>query len=317
MLYDSALGAKEIATYITKNKGEIDRVYIFNGRTASSYPIARECYDHDVPMAYYEYASSPYSGYRLYPYVPHSTKRLGYDIISFSRSSIKSIPEMYLAGLKWRQNKLNNPYVSRLKEKSKLKYDVVVFLGSDHEYTCIDEDISGFKYIGNLGLVKAVIDKYAKNYAIAVRAHPNQINDKNWRFTLKELTELCKENNVDFISPQSNISSYDLINNTKIVAIEYSSIAYDAIFLGKKVDIFGELDLKEFLSQVPVAYLEDSEYISSYVSEAMALYDDLFYIPFKKTEKFLCLVMVFFESRILKCSVPLNCYDCVELCELM
>lgn len=303
-LYESALGGKEIYNFISSSNPIATKVYIFNGRTASSYPIVRGCFDRGIEVAYYEYASSPYCGYRLYPYPPHSTKRLGLDVIKFRKSCIKSKKEMYLGGVKWKHNKLNNPYVINYKEKTDLKYDVVVFLGSDHEYTCVDEDITGFKFIGNLGLVKAVIDKYGPVNSIAVRAHPNQLNDINYKPTLDAIYNLCTDSGVDFFDPYSTISSYDLIKNSSIVAVEFSSIAYDAIFFGKKVYLFGDLDLKEILLQVPDSLLEDSDYIASYLSEVMALYEDLFYIRFNPIEKFVCRAVGSFEYRVLRCSRP-------------
>ena len=301
-LYESALGAKEIYNFISSNNRFAAKVYIFNGRTASSYPLVRGCFDHEIEVAYYEYASTPCGGYRLYPYPPHSTKRLGLDIIRLRKNCIKSKKELYLNGLTWNHNKLNNQYVVSYKEKTNLKYDIVVFLGSDHEYTCVDEDITGFRFIGNLGLVKAVIDKYGAENSIAVRAHPNQLNDKNYKSTLDAIYKICSDSGVDFFDPHSTISSYDLIKNTSIVAVEFSSIAYDAIFFGKKVYLLGDLDLKEILLQVPESYLEDTDYISAYVSEVMALYEDLFYVPFNPTERLVCYAVTVFESRILKCS---------------
>jgi hypothetical protein len=303
-LYESALGGKEIFNYICSSNHFTSKVYIFNGRTASSYPIVRGCFDQGIEVAYYEYASTSYSGYRLYPYPPHDTKRLGLDVIKFRKSCLKSKKEIYLGGVNWKHNKLNNSHVVNYKEKTNLKYDVVAFLGSDHEYTCLDEDITGFKFVGNLGFVKAVIDKYGLTHSIAVRAHPNQRNDINYRSTLDAIYKLCKDSGVDFFDPHSAISSYDLIKNSSIVAVEFSSIAYDAIFLGKKVYLFGDLDLKNILLQIPDKLRENTDYIASYVSEVMALYDDLFFIRFSRIEKFVCRAVGSFEYRVLRCSVP-------------
>ncbi len=283
-LYESALGGKEVYNFISNQNSIVAKVYVFNGRTASSYPIVRGCFDQGIEVAYYEYASTSYCGYHLYPYPPHSTKRLGFDVIKFKKYCIKSKAEMLKGGIEWKLNKLSNPYVLNYKEKTNLKYDVVVFLGSDHEYTCVDEDITGFKFIGNLGLVKAVIDKYSPVHSIAVRAHPNQLNDINYKPTLETINALCKSSGIDFFDPHSTISSYDLIKNCSVVAVEFSSIAYDAIFFGKKVDLFGDLDLKEILLQIPVDYLEDKVYVASYVGEVMALYKDLYYIRFSEIE---------------------------------
>lgn len=299
---EAALGAKEIFDYITSGESPA-RVFIFNGRTASSYPIVKGCYDQKIAVAYYEYATNPFSGYRLYPYPPHSTTRLGADICHFRKISIKSVPDLFLMGKNWGEKKLKNEYTKYYLEATNLTYDVVIFLGSDHEYTCVDEDISGFKFMGNLALIKAVLDKYGKEKTIAVRAHPNQVNDKNYRSTLASIIDLCNEFNVTFYGPESKISSYELIKNSTVVAVEFSSIAYDAVLLGKKVDIFGDLDLKVILSEVRHLQQLDRDYLTTYVREVLSLYDDLFLIKFNRYEAFICRALSILEWNVMRASV--------------
>lgn len=298
----SALGAREIFDYLINESPQ--RVFIFNGRTASSYPIVRGCFDHGIDVAYYEYAFNSYSGFRLYPYPPHSTTRLGADISHFRKICIKSIPDLFLMGKRWGEKKLRNEFTKSYQESANIGYDVVVFLGSDHEYTCIDEDYSGFKFIGNIGLVKAVINKYGTSKSVAVRAHPNQINDKSHRLTLDPIIDLCKEHGFVFYGPESKVSSYELIKKSSVVAVEYSSIAYDTVLLGKQVDVFGDLDLKVILSQVAHVQLLDRDYLASHVREVMALYDDLFFVEFNYFEVLVCRVLFVLEWRLMRSSVP-------------
>lgn len=297
-LSESAIGAREIFDYLLKVSPP-NRVYVFNGRTASSYPIVRGCFDHEIPVAYYEYGSNSHSGYRLYPYPPHSTTRLGADISQFRKVCLRSIPELYLKGKKWRHEKLNNVFTKGYSETVSINYDVVIFLGSDHEYTCVDEDISGFKFLGNLGLVKAVIAKYGKDYSIAVRAHPNQLTDKSYKSALASIEDICHEFGLKYYGPDSKISSYALIESSSIVAVEFSSIAYDAIFLGKKVDIFGDLDLRVILSNQAGSYSSQNN-VSEYVSEVVCLYEDLFSARLNPLEELVCKCLRFFEWRILR-----------------
>jgi hypothetical protein len=302
-LSELALGSKEIFKCIT-SVNLPDRVFVFNGRTASSYPLVRSCFDQNITVAYYEYASNHYSGYRLYPYPPHSTTRLGEDVVRFRSICLRPIPEIYLRGKQWGQAKLANAYTKHYQESAKINYDVVVFLGSDHEYTCLDADLSGFKYIGNVGLVKAVIDKYSENYSIAVRAHPNQVNDKSYKLTLASISDLCNEFNLGFYGPDSKISSYELIKNSSIVAVELSSIASDAILLGKNVEIFGDLDLRVILSHTSAFQLLDKNYLPVHVREIMSLYEDLFFVKFNYFERLFCRILSSFEWQILRASSP-------------
>jgi hypothetical protein len=303
MLCESALGAKEIFQYISRSN-VIAKVFIFNGRTASSYPVARGCFDHGINVVYYEYGSTPFSGYRLYPYPPHSTIRLGMDIANFRKICLTSIPNLYHRGRIWGQAKLTNEFTKNYLDANKLNYDIVVFLGSDHEYNCLDEDLSGFRFVGNLGLVKAVIEKYGKKKSIAVRAHPNQAKDINFNHTLSSVIDLCSNFGVTFFGPDSKVSSYELIKNSSIVAVDLSSIAYDAVLLKKQVDAFGDLDLKEILLHIPESKMFDRDFIAEHVREVMCLYEDLFVIKFNCFEKLICRAFSFFEFYVLRAATP-------------
>jgi len=299
----ASIGAKEITEFVFANDRLIDKVYIFNGRTAASYPIARGCFDRGISVGFYEYAAS-FDGYKLFPCAPHSTTRLGKAVSEYRKVCLVSAPELFKRANAWKLMRLSNPYTKHYQKLADKSFDVVVFLGSDHEYTCLDEDISGYRYIGNYELVKLVIDKYGSNSKIAVRAHPNQSIDKNHHIILRDVEKLCNDNDVTFYHPNSNISSYDLIINSTVTAVEFSSIAYDAILLGKKVELFNDLDLKYFLQSLTLAQSNDTQYVTQHICELMSLYDDLYFERFDVLTSAVCWFWSHVEWRLLKVGTP-------------
>lgn len=302
-LEQSSLGAKEIKEFILNSGEMVDKVYIFNGRTAASYPIARGCFDKGIALEFYEYPQGLH-GYKLFPCAPHNTTYLGKAVSDFRKVCIISAPELLKRANAWKLARLTNPHTKRYRNPPEKKFDVVVFLGSSHEYTCLDEDISGYRFIGNFNLVKSVIKKYKDNSSIAVRAHPNQSSDRSNHIILKEIRDICLEAGVVFYEPSSDVSSYDLIKHSEITAVEFSSIAYDAILMGKNVDLFNDLDLKMFLNDLSSKEHEDKDFVSSRVCELMCLYDDLYLERFDMVTASMCKFWTMVEWKLLKSHTP-------------
>jgi len=302
LLSEVALGAKDVFDYIARSK-PVARVFVFNGRTASSHPVVIGCHNLAIKVSYYEFGYNSYSGYRLYPYPPHSTKLLGEDLCRFRKICLKSVPDIYLKGKRWGADKLKNVYTKQYLETTEAKYDIAIFLGSEHEYSNIEEEICGFKFIGNLGLISAVINKYGLGKKIAVRAHPNQATDRNYKITLEPIISLCEKNGFMFYGPESKISSYELIKNSSVVAVEFSSIGHDAVLLGKQVDVIGDLDLKVILSKIDHDRLSDRDYIAAYTREVLALYEDIFFVKFNLYEAFVSRALTVLEWRVMRSSV--------------
>jgi hypothetical protein len=199
------------------------------------------------------------------------------------RCSIKSNPDIFKQGVEYENNKLNNNYTSHYSENIFDTYDIVVFLGSDHEYTNLQLDIVEMKVIGNLKLLEYVIEKYGIEKKIAVRAHPNQSNDPNRNLILKPIIEMCKKYEFNFFEPESGVSSYDLINKSDLVVVEYSSIAYDAIFLGAEVDIVGDLALKSIIDLLPENIKNNKIERKNYSREILSFSMDLCHYSFPNT----------------------------------
>jgi hypothetical protein len=282
-LVESSKGAIEVFQFIDSQM--VSKVFVYNGRLASSYPIVRRCNERNINVNYFDYfpLASPNTSfykisYYLYPFSIHNQPSIGSALVDYYH--ICSIPQssLQIQGEQWKKDKLSNRFVKRYKESTSRKSEVVVFLGSDHEYAFISSSVAGGVAIGNLRLVEEVIETYANKKSIAVRAHPNQIKDKNYEVTLAPIEKLCDDNNIVIYSPHSGISSYELIKNAEIVAIDCSSIGIDAIFLEKDVHIFGNPALKTIINSAPQSVKQDKKVLADYVSQVLSLQNKFPYV---------------------------------------
>ena len=290
-------GAKEVIAHVESES--VAKIYLFNGRTASSYPLSRFAHARNLTTLYYEYASG-YKGFKLYPCPPHASWQLGYALIKFYRQAVISLPVMASEAQTFERLKINNPYAVANNRPLSKEYDVSMFLGSDHEYTAVDPSICGIEWRGNLDFCKRVVAKYGPGKRYAVRCHPNQRSDKNWRVLSAEIVQFCNDAGADFYGPDSGVASHDLIRKSHIVATDLSSIALDAVLLGKEVDVFGATDLQKILQQMHDSLRSTPALCKKIVAEMFGLSERLFYIRFNRVEALLCMVMAKVNAVFMK-----------------
>ena len=241
-LYNLSLGAKDLVDYIREHK--VQTVYIFNGRTAGSYLVAKYCSENDVNILYYEYAGHS-NGFRLYENIPHALVPNGKAFLNYYKNGVYSLPGLKYAAKIIKAQKLLHDVKQKTTANTNSQYDVLIFLGSDFEYTGVDPSLTGVRWYGNANFCKQVISKFGKK-KYAIRCHPNSEIDPNWPILYKELKGSLSfhEEYIDFYGPDSEIDSHSLIMNSRIAVTDLSSIALDVILLGKKVEIFGNTDVK-------------------------------------------------------------------------
>ncbi len=301
-LVDLTKGAIELASFIKKAaRSKISEVYIFNGRLASSYSIQQQLdKESDISLYYYEYGFYSTKGYVVYPFSVHQSYLIGLSLINYSRNSFVSKPISYTLAEKFKYNKTNNFFTKFYRSCPDTNFDVVVFLGSDHEYVFVRPSTeTGLVYIGNLELVRQVIANYKPTNSIAVRSHPNQRIDKNYQISNSPIAQLCREHGVMFYDPMSDVSSYELIKNAKVVAVDVSSIGLDAMFLGKTVHVFGNDSLKAIIDSMPPHIKENNILAADYVAQVMVFSAGLFVKKFSLAEFFALALLVRLEQVFL------------------
>lgn len=277
----------------------INNVYIFNGRLASTLPIAQFSLNKGLNTYFYEYGSG--KSYRLTEFPPHNNSEREKKLLEFYEQGKISSTKIFHLGERFRYAKLNNKFTKIYREidTASKKYDIVIFLSSSHEYMALDEKMCNLTLMTEIEFVKTVVYKNGLNNSYAVRCHPNQRKDPSWRKTLSSLINFCKENSIDFFSPDSDISSYLLIEQCQKVAVDISSIGIDALIMGKEVEVYGnsgykltyEVGTKKFNKSN-----NEKEQIAQFVSEIMALDQIVFEKKFSCSGWFWFILMKFLEK---------------------
>jgi hypothetical protein len=274
------------------NIHSLSELFIFNGRTASSEPLLRYFYYTNIKLNFYEYPLIFSPAYTLYDFPIHDNYKYGLKLFSFYKNRVFNHlvddSNLYI------KNKLNNQFARLYNIVNTIpKYDIVIFLGSDHELIFLNKEISNNIIFTNLELITKTIEKFGNEYTFAVRSHPNQRYDPSFLSSMFEIESYCKINNITFFPPDLNISSYQLILNCQFVVVGYSSIAEDAIYLGKKVFFMGNSDISAVISQLPSNIIENPILFKESLSDILKLrkiflhhdfpfiYKYIFYLTFR------------------------------------
>jgi len=273
-------GACSIVKELIKCKAQ--EVYVFNGRLAYCYAITKYAANSNLKCFFYEYGRQVKINrwkpkYTLTSFPIHRLERWGQELLNFYKFH-KFLPaQIEILGDDFKRSKLTNKFTEFYEDGVSSKYDVVVFLSSTHEFLSLSEEICGNALTnGELEFLKKVIAANGENLKYAVRCHPNQTNDPSWQDSLKLLKNYCSFHRIDFFPPTSKISSYQLIENSKKVAVDISSIGIDAIIMKKSLEIFGNPDYRKIFDAAKEQFPNDSFALSKYVCEAMALQVYLF-----------------------------------------
>ena len=293
-----ALGSKDLVEYISTYQSS--NIFVFNGRTASSYLVSKYCVKHNIKLLYYEYAAHC-NGFRLFPVPPHASGNLGELIYVNYRYGVHNLARLKISANQFRCDKLNSIFSKKNKQTPNDKYNIVIFLSSDYEYTSIDFDICDVKWVGNLDFCKSVINKYGTNFSYAIRCHPNSSNDPNWINLYAELNESLRtyKCRIDLYGPDSEIDSHQLILEAELVVTDLSTISLDAILLGKPVDIFGNTDIK-YLNSHPWMCEVSGKYMHDTISEPFSLWPNFLVFRFSYIEKISCRLLFFIHRAFTK-----------------
>ena len=229
---------------------DCNNVFIFNGRLASTYEISKTCKKHNINAYFYEYSSirSRFGQkYKLLSYPPHNMKRWGASILETYHRSVSDFLSMQKLGQSYKDEKFSNKFTHAYSESTSKKYNATIFLSSPHEYSALNNELCDIDNIDPLELVRSVNEETSSNAQIAVRCHPNQAKDPSWKEEFDDLINYCNKNKIDFYPPDSDISSYSLIDKSEDTVVDLSSIGIDAFLMGKNVKIYGSPFFKDIV----------------------------------------------------------------------
>ncbi len=296
-LYNLAIGSKLCVEYCAATSPTA--IYVFNGRVASSYLLARWAVKTKTPICYYEFAGHC-NGFRLFPVSPHASGSLGVLLEKYYIYGIFDAARITEEAGRYKVKKLSSRFVEGYKLSPNERYDVSIFLGSDYEYAWIDPLITGLEWKGNLDFVARVVKKYGPDRSYVVRCHPNSIVDPNWKSLDEELRQFAStcSSRMDVIGANEPVDSHKLIQASGVVVTAYSSISIDAILLGAKVDIFGDSDIKRLFDNEGIQQRMKTAGNFSF-AEPFALGHNFLVFRFSRPECWLCNIL-YYLTRLQK-----------------
>lgn len=216
----------------------VSHLYVYNGRKASVYAATLTAKRNNIQLYFYEYGSNS-RDYSLREFSPHDYEQKSKELLNYylNDNTPKSVRRKI--GVEEIEKKLSNHFTINYIEESLKEYGVVIFLASPHEYYALDDTICNSSIPSCEELLERAsnIIQELSNKSIAVKSHPNMQNDpskKEWDEHIVRLKD--KGYNFDYYDSDSDISSYSLINNSDYLITDYSSIAIDAIYLGKDLE---------------------------------------------------------------------------------
>ena len=254
LLHRQHVGACSAVSLIEASP-DIDSIYIFNGRTSSTYAIASYFTQKSLNLHFYEYSNCKYQ-YFLSDYSPHNFAKISRNLLKSYKGSFEPLSVRVQRASKYISNKLNNPFSEAYSSKPlHIRYHATIFLSSPHEYCSLDHLITGATIIPLDKILEYTLKLTTmSNYPlIAIRSHPNMANDpslSNWNELIDSLSNLA---NIYHYTCNSDVSSYDLIKSSDYVVTDISSISLDAFFMGysDRIRILGHpffLDCLNYIS---------------------------------------------------------------------
>lgn len=153
-----------------------------------------------------------------------------------------------LLALEWLEKRVlgasdQNIFASRFSADAsgREQFDMVLFTSSADEFESFGQEWAS-KKDQNQAFTE-ICDRVlsTRDYSIAVRIHPN-LGNKSVRTFISEAKAsrmLAKRLGAELIGPFSSRSSYQLINESKLVAVYGSTVGLEAIYMGKETWIGG------------------------------------------------------------------------------
>ena len=291
-LQHQVAGSLSLEAFIKYNAYK--EVFVFNGRLASSEPLTNLAgSESDISTWYYEWGTIPHH-YTLTKSRIHDIKARSLKTIYLyeHRNLFPWGVDLLEKATSYIDSKLNNRFCKFYKESTDLCFDAAIFLSSPHELLAIDK-----KFVGDndLEFVSYILNTLPPNSKIAIRAHPNMRSDPSYGCMIREIDQLSINHQVTIYDPFSPVDSYSLIKNSGFVAVNQSSIAVDAFFIGANLYVHNPNQYKLYIDYCQSAPMPDKLLIlaqlcviESYVDQvpfdvreivagkALRLFDDIF-----------------------------------------
>lgn len=238
-----------IYNHIIKEKPDI--FILFNGRISEYRPALRVAQSLGVNTKVFEISPNKTKYILMENTYPHDIMNRRESIIkTFERSKNTDAQKQIIADRWFReriedQSGIINPFtlkqrrgygLEEIKKYSGLK--VAIFISSEDEFVAIAEHKNPYYDDQNSAIDKILRDLRDERILFIIRAHPNLKNEYNTQMI--NLNKVVKKYpNILYLSPKSEVSSYELIEACDLIITFGSTIGIETTYLGKPSILMG------------------------------------------------------------------------------
>ena len=231
-------------------RGNYDRVYIFNGRYAGARPWIRACEKTGTPFYTHEKMSSPDRAIRWDSSLPHNPGPYKARIFSFwdSVENNASVLEEAREFFEERRAGKMTGWVSFVdaQQQGSLpdnwdtnEKNIVIFTSTEWEFVAVLDMIKDSVFKCQEDAFSYLIEECVKrdqNLHFYIKVHPNSETDKQRWWEWKKFRELT---NCTIIEPTSRLSSYAMLDACDVSLTYLSTIGVEATYWGKPSVVLG------------------------------------------------------------------------------
>lgn len=238
-----------IYNHIVKEKPDI--FILFNGRISEYRPALRVAQSLGVNTLVFEISPNKNKYILMENTYPHDIIKRRDSIIRTFETSKDTDTQKQIIADRWFRGRIEdesgviNPFTSKqrrgygleeIKKFSGLK--VAIFISSEDEFVAITEHKNPYYDDQNSAIDKILRDLKDEHILFIIRAHPNLKNEYNTQMI--NLNNVIKNNkDIIYLSPNSEVSSYELIEACDLIITFGSTIGIETTYLGKPSILMG------------------------------------------------------------------------------
>lgn len=224
---------------------QFSRVYVFNGRYSSTRPWIRACQNKQVPFIVHERSFDPERTYLFENKLPHDPTHYAERVETFWEQHGKSNNSVLEAAHDFFQErpkgKLSGwrPFLSQSRPEAipeawdPAKINIAIYSTTEREYASVREATPKGIYSSQIEAFADIIRRantLSTDMHFYLRLHPNSRVDRYEWWNERVFRSLP---NLTIIEPESNISSYALLNLCDKVLTYRSTMGLEATYWGK------------------------------------------------------------------------------------
>jgi len=233
-----------------------NKFILFNGRMSPFRPALRIAQSLEIETYVYEFSFKVNHYILIKNNYPHNPFTLQESIVNAFKNSKIGEEEKFDIASRWYSERENQTATDQrlftlgqkkgqninfLKKNSNLL--IGIFISSEDELFAIPEYKSPFYLNQNEGIKRIIDDLKAENLKFVIRAHPNLKGLKNSQ--TMELEDFCRRSDkVVYLSPESEINTYNLIELVDIVLVFGSTVGIESVNKEKFTILMGNATYK-------------------------------------------------------------------------